>query len=83
MSMKHSVHPQLNLYETQEDGLIYLIFLLCLHDFHLFLVLLSDSKKKTQKRTLKMHVKVIPRKTYQGENLDMELKDKYETRLYN
>jgi len=52
----------------------------CVDDFHLF----SDSvfslkKEDSEKRTLKMQVKVILRKTLQGNNLDMELKDKYET----
>ena len=51
-------------------------------DFNKFLVLFLDWKKKTQKRTLKMQVKVIQRKTKLGNNLDMELKDKYETRVH-
>ena len=37
----------------------------------------------TEKRTLKMEVKVTLRKTQQGNFLDEELKDKYETRVQN
>ena len=53
---------------------------MCVDDFHLF----SDSvfrlkKEDSEKRTLKMQVKVILKKTLQGNNVDMELKDKYET----
>ena len=40
-------------------------------------------KKMKQKRTLKMQVKVILRKTQQGNSLSKELKDKYETRIHN
>ena len=53
---------------------------MCVDDFHLF----SDSvfslkKEDSEKRTVKMQMKVILRKTQQGNNLDMQLKDKYET----
>ena len=56
--------------------------LLCFDDFHLFLVLFSDWKK-TQKRTLKIQVKLILRNTQQGNNLDEQSKDKYETSVHN
>ena len=32
---------------------------------------------------MKMQVKLILRKTYQGNNIDEELKDKYQTRVHN
>ena len=56
--------------------------LLCFDDFHLLLVLFSDLKK-TQKRTLKIQVKLILRNTQQGNNLDEQPKDKYETSVHN
>ena len=40
-------------------------------------------KKETQKGTLKMTLKVIPRKTLLAYNIDEERKDKYERQLYS
>ena len=83
MSTKQTVHPHLNLYKWRQDWLIYLILLLCFDHFQLFLFVLSGWKKMKQKRTLNMQVKVILRKTQQGNSLSKELKDKYETRIHN
>ena len=77
------LHPQFNLYKRQQEWSIYPIFTTVFWWLHLFLVLVSDWKKKSQKETLKIQVKVILTKIQQGNNLDEEPKDKYETSVHN
>ena len=63
---------------------LFTLFLLMFFDeLYWFLVLFSDWKKETQKGTLKMALKVIPRKTLLAYNIDEERKDKYERKLYS
>ena len=83
MSMKQFyIHNSTYIRDNRNDRFTQFL-LLCFDDFHLFLVLVSDWKKKSQKETLKIQVKVILRKIQQGNNLDEEPKDKYETSVHN
>jgi hypothetical protein len=84
MSMKQSVHPQLNVYKRQQDLSIYLIFTnFVWMNFTDFWFCFQIEKNETQKGTLKMTLKVIPRKTLLAYNIDEERKDKYERKLHS
>ena len=65
--MKQRVHPQLQLIQLLFDV------------FHIVSVF---RLKKIQKRTVKMTVKVIQRKTQQENNLDEKQKEVYETKVH-
>ena len=67
MSMKQFyIHNSTYIRDNRNDRFTQFL-LLCFDDFHLFLVLVSHWKKKTQKRSLKIQVKMILRKNTAGE----------------